>query len=95
MPPIQPLFSASSLVDDFIPLRGVYWEELHTIYGLYYNSTVVNIFNKAILWVLFFGIGFPLSLVGRKLFGKDSDNLYSWPDKYFFSGTMLMFFSML
>ncbi len=62
---------------------------------MYYNSVVVNVFKKGIIWLAFFVIGLPLSFAGRKLFGQDSDNMYSWPNKYFFSGTMMLFFAML
>jgi hypothetical protein len=56
---------------------------------------VVNIFRKCLIWALFFLVGFPMSLAARKLFGPDSENMYAWPDKYFFSGTMMLFFSMI
>ena len=47
------------------------------------------------IWVGFFGVSFPISLMARKLLGSDSENMYTWPEKYFFSGTMMIFFSML
>ena len=82
------------LVDDFIPLRAVYGETLTNIYGMYYNTIVANILAKIFIWAGFFGITFPISLIARRLLGSDSENMYAWPDKYFFSGTMMIFFTM-
>ena len=82
------------LVDDYIPLRGVYGDTLSHVYGMYYNTIVANILGKLFIWAGFFGITLPLSLVARKLLGSDSENMYAWPDKYFFSGTMMIFFTM-
>jgi hypothetical protein len=47
------------------------------------------------MWGFYFLIFFPFSWVTKRLFRQDSDNLYVWPDKFFFSGTMLLFFTML
>jgi hypothetical protein len=82
------------LVDEFIPLRAVYGETLTNIYGMYYNTIVANILAKVLIWAGFFGITYPISLVARRLLGSDSENMYAWPDKYFFSGTMMIFFTM-
>lgn len=82
------------LVDDFIPLRGVYGETLTNVYGMYYNTIVANILGKLFMWGGFFGVTFPISLVARRLLGSDSENMYAWPSKYFFSGTMMIFFTM-
>ena len=81
------------LVDDFIPLRGVYGETLTNVYGMYYNTIVANILGKLFMWGGFFGVTFPISLVARRLLGTDSKNMYAWPSKYFFSGTMMIFFT--
>jgi hypothetical protein len=82
------------IVDDFIPLRGVYGETVVNVYGMYFNTIVANVFCKILIWALFFGITLPISIIARRLFGQDSENMFTWPDKYLFSGTMMIFFAM-
>ncbi len=56
---------------------------------------MVNSLRKLYFLGAYFAIGYPMALLARRLFGQDSDNMYAWPDKYWFSGTMMVFFSMV
>jgi hypothetical protein len=56
---------------------------------------VVNSLRKLYFLGAYFVIGYPVALVARSLFGQDSDNMYAWPEKYWFSGTMMVFFFMV
>ena len=54
----------------------------------------MNIFRKLLLWVFYFVLLYPISLVLKRLYGEDSANLYYWPFKFFFSSTYVLFFAM-
>ena len=56
---------------------------------------MVNSLRKLYFLGAYLVIGYPVALVARRLFGQDSDNMYTWLEKYWFSGTMMIFFSMV
>ena len=87
-----PIFLLDEMIDSYVPLRGVFSDEISN-YGLYYNTILVNNFRKILFCTIYFLILLPISLIARKLFGKDSDTINSWPDKYFFSGTTILFYA--
>ncbi len=82
------------LVDDYIPLRDAYGDTLVNVFGMYYNTVIANTLGKMFIWAGFFGLTLPVSLIARRLLGADSENMHTWPEKYFFSGTMIIFFAM-
>lgn len=90
-----PIFLKDYIIDTYLPRRGLFSEEIETSLGLYYNSISYNIFRKIILWLVYFFVLYPLSGLLKMIFGLKSDALAAWPDKYFFSGTMIIFFSMI
>ena len=86
-----PVLIQDLVSDQYIPKRGIFQEELEN-YGFYYNTISITTFRKILFWLCYFLVLLPVSLLTKRLFGEDSDNLYSWPDKFFFSGTMTLFF---
>lgn len=87
-----PVFLKDYFIDTYIPRRGIFSDEFETL-GYYYNTVVYNLFRKIFLWLLYFFVLLPLSMVTKKLLGEDSDTFQTWPDKFFFSGTMILFFA--
>ena len=87
-----PVLIQDLVTDEYIPQRAIFSDELE-YYGFYYNTISITAFRKILFWLCYFLALLPLSLLARRLFGEDSDNLHSWPDKFFFSGTMTLFFS--
>jgi hypothetical protein len=59
-----PIFLLGDITDDYIPLRGIYSEQLEVM-GLYYNSVVVNTFRKCLLWTIYFAVILPIALLAR------------------------------
>ena len=87
-----PIFLKDQILDSYNPSREAFSDELEN-YGYYYNTIAINIFRKFIFWMLYFILLLPISLICRRLLGKDSDIMKYWPDKIFFSGTTMIFFS--
>jgi hypothetical protein len=56
------------IIDEYIPLRGIYGQKFTKIYGLYYNTVVVNILGKLLIWCIFFAT-YPIAILARRLFG--------------------------
>eukprot|EP00347_Sterkiella_histriomuscorum_P004310 403360935 len=89
-----PVFLKEDFIDTYIPRRGIFSDELENL-SYYYNTVVYNVFRKIVLWLAYFFVLLPFAGLGRKLFGEDSDIFQIWPDKFFFSGTMIIFFAQI
>ncbi|CDW81534.1 UNKNOWN [Stylonychia lemnae] len=89
-----PVLIKDYIIDTYIPLRGIFTNELEAI-GIYYNAISFNIFRKIMFWLIYFFVILPLSVILKRIFGDDSEVFNVWPDKFFFSGTMIIFFMQL